>query len=125
VNLRVSKVIGLGPKIETAGSGRANRGGGDGGDHGDHGGGRGGAAVARGPGGGMGGIFGNATTPHRYNLTLSASARNLLNRENLAPPIGNLSSPLFGTSNALAGGGFGPGGSSASNRRIDLLSVAG
>jgi len=126
VNLRVSKTIGLGPKIEST-SGRANRGGGGGDGGGDHGGGpRGGggagAAISRGGGGGgpMGGIFGNNTTPHRYNLTLSANARNLFNRENLAAPIGNLSSPLFGTSNALAGGGFGPGGSSASNRRIDL-----
>lgn len=122
VNLRVSKTIGLGPKIESS-NGRGNRGGG-GGDGGDHGGGpRGGgagAAIARGPGGPGGGIFGNGTTPHRYNLTISANARNLFNRENLAAPIGNLSSPLFGTSNALAGGGFGPGGSSASNRRIDL-----
>lgn len=119
VNMRLSKTIGLGPKIESAGN---RGGGGGGGDHGDRGGGgRGGAgaAIARGPGG-PGGIFGSAATPHKYNLTLSANARNLFNRENLAAPIGNLSSPLFGTSNALSGGGFGPGGSSASNRRIDL-----
>jgi hypothetical protein len=35
----------------------------------------------------------------------------------LAPPVGNLSSPLFGHSNALAGG-F--GGGSTANRRIEL-----
>jgi hypothetical protein len=124
INMRVSKTIGLGPKIESAGGRRNGGGGGGGGDHGGgpRGGGGAGAAIARGGGGGgpMGGIFNNATTPHKYNLTLSANARNLFNRENLAAPIGNLSSPLFGTSNALAGGGFGPGGSSASNRRIDL-----
>ena len=74
--------------------------------------------VNGGPGGGMGAIFGNASTPHRYNLTLSANARNLLNYTNAAPPVGNINSPLFGTSNALAGG-FG-GGNSDYNRRIDL-----
>ena len=34
------------------------------------------------------------------------SARNLFNRANLAPPIGTLSSPLFGQSNAIASGFF-------------------
>jgi len=37
----------------------------------------------------------------------------------LASPIGNLSSPLFGTSNAIAGG-FGPGGSATANRHIEM-----
>jgi hypothetical protein len=50
-------------------------------------------------------------------LTFSVSARNLLNNVNYAPPIGNLSSPLFGTSNALAGAPFSSGSAS---RRIDL-----
>jgi hypothetical protein len=45
------------------------------------------------------------------------NARNVLNHVNLATPIGNLTSPLFGESNALAGGPF---SSSASNRRIEL-----
>ena len=36
---------------------------------------------------------------------------------NLAPPVGNLNSPLFGRSNALLGGWW---SSSAANRRIDL-----
>jgi hypothetical protein len=42
---------------------------------------------------------------------------------NLSPPVGNLSSPLFGQSLAtVAGFGFGPGGgsSSAGNRRMEL-----
>ena len=117
VNLRLSKTFGLGPKLESdnGGGARGNRGGGgDGG--GDHG--HGGGPVMRGPGGGMAAIFGAPSTPHRYNLTFTANARNLFNRVNLAPPIGNLSSPLFGTSNALSGN-FGPGGN-ASNRRVDL-----
>jgi hypothetical protein len=51
-------------------------------------------------------------------LTVTALSRNLLNHPNLAPPVGNLSSPLFGESIALVSGG---GGNSASgNRRIEL-----
>ena len=61
----------------------------------------------------MGGFDGGGGSGQRYNLTLSVSARNLFNNVNLANPVGNLSSPLFGTSNALAGGPF-------SFRRIDL-----
>jgi hypothetical protein len=59
---------------------------------------------------------GNATN-HRYNLTISVSARNIFNSVNYAPPVGNLSSPLFGQPTALAGGFF---SSNAANRRIDL-----
>src|ERR1019366_969937 len=51
-------------------------------------------------------------------LTISGQARNLLNHPNLASPVGNLSSSLFGQSVVLTGGG---GGNSASgNRRIEL-----
>lgn len=72
-----------------------------------------------GPRGGPGGMFGESGSG-RYNLTLSASARNLLNNVNLGMPIGNLTSPLFGTSNSIAAG-FGPGGASATaNRRIEF-----
>jgi hypothetical protein len=46
-------------------------------------------------------------------LIFSISARNLLNHSNLANPVGNLSSPLFGRSVALAGG-------AAGSRRLDL-----
>ena len=81
-----------------------------------------------GGGGGFRNIFGDATTEHRYNLTFAVSARNLLNHVNPGLPIGNLTSPLFGESNSLAGG-FGPGGGGggpggaqnvANNRRIEL-----
>jgi hypothetical protein len=67
----------------------------------------------------MGG-FGGDSSGHRYSLTLGVSARNLFNRVNLAPPIGNLSSPDFGQSIALAGGIF---NSSAANRRVDLIAT--
>lgn len=53
----------------------------------------------------------------RYSLTFSVTARNVLNTVNLSTPVGNLSSPLFGTSTSIHG--FGPGGASA-NRMVDL-----
>ena len=119
LNLRVSKTIGIGPRLERASSGRGGRGGGGGGhEHGGFGG--------FGGGGGMGGMFGGGATDHRFNLTISAFARNLLNRQNLAPPVGVLSPQAytgnsdFGESIALAGGGGPGGGSQANNRRIDL-----
>jgi hypothetical protein len=115
LNLRVSKAFGLGKKLEASSGAGAS------------GGGRGGAGGGRGPGGGLGGRglssgggnpfgFGDATG-RRYTLTFSATARNIFNNVNVAPPIGNLSSPLFGQSNALAGGFF---SSPAANRRVDL-----
>ena len=64
---------------------------------------------------------GAAPNEYRYNLTVSLSFQNVLNRVNLAPPVGNLSSSNFGQSVGLSGtfGGFGGGGSSgAGNRRI-------
>ena len=61
---------------------------------------------------------GGDNTGKRFNLTASVSARNLFNRQNLASPESNLSSPNFGQSLALAGG-FG-GGASVYNRRVDL-----
>lgn len=43
---------------------------------------------------------------------------NAFNIVNLGSPVGQLSSPIFGKSNSLAGGGFGPPG--GGNRRIDF-----
>ena len=53
----------------------------------------------------------------RYSMTFSVNARNIFNNVNPAPPIGNLSSRLFGQSTALAGGVF---NTQSANRRIDL-----
>jgi len=64
---------------------------------------------------GVGG--GPERSSQRYTLTLSANARNIFNNVNPAPPIGNLSSGLFGQSTALAGGVF---NTQSANRRIDL-----
>lgn len=63
---------------------------------------------------------GPAPSEYRYNLTVSLSFQNVLNKVNLSTPIGNLSSPNFGQSLGLSNfGGFGGGGSSgAGNRRI-------
>jgi hypothetical protein len=122
VNLRVSRTWGFGAH-KTAGSNETQDGPmpmpppGGGGPGGPGGGGGGGMR-----GGGPGGPFGvGGSSDNRYSLTLSVSARNLLNTTNLGNPIGNLSSPLFGQSNSLAGG-FGPGGGmgAAGNRRIEL-----
>jgi hypothetical protein len=115
LNLRLSKTFGFGK--ETAAGGAGPGGGG-------HGGGapRGGGGFGGGPRAGMGAIFGPGNTTHRYNLTFSVNARNVLNRVNLAAPVGNLSSPNFGQSVQLAGGPFagGPGSNPAANRKIEL-----
>jgi hypothetical protein len=117
MNLRLSKTFGFGREA-TGGSGASPDGGPGGGRGrgGPPGGGLGGRGLsgAGGPGGGFGG---GAATSRRYNLTFSVSARNVLNRVNLAPPVGSLSSPLFGESNALAGGPYSFG---SATRRIDL-----
>jgi len=57
-----------------------------------------------------------------YRLTLSLFVANVFNHTNAGTPIGNLSSPLFGTSNSLSGlGQFTFGASSAqSNRSVSL-----
>lgn len=104
MNLRTSKAFGFG---ERSGEAPAS--------------GQGGSPMGGGPGGGPGGghYHGSDATAvgHRYSLTVSASARNLLNHVNLNTPVGNLSSPLFGTSTSTHG--FGPGSASA-NRTIDF-----
>ena len=134
LNMRLSKTIGIGPKLEASNGNAAPQGGqgGQGGPRGIPGGGRpggaGGGPGGGGPGGpggggpggprGGGGPFGGAERSNqRYSLTFSANARNIFNNVNPAPPIGNLSSGLFGKSTALAGGVF---NTQSANRRIDL-----
>ncbi|HEX4379266.1 MAG TPA: hypothetical protein VH022_04490, partial [Candidatus Acidoferrum sp.] len=112
VNVRLSKTFGFGKKKETAATGPNGPSGGTFGRGPGGGGGRGGY---RG-GGGPGGMDAGATN-RRYALTFAVSGRNIFNNVNVALPVGDLSSPLFGQSNGLAGGPF---GSSTSNRRVDL-----
>jgi hypothetical protein len=109
LNLRVSKTFGFGPETKSGG-----------GMMGGPGGGRG-----RGPGGGFGGAMGGpmslgSVTNRRYNLTFSINARNVFNNINYAPLVGNLSSPIFGQPNAIAGG---PYGSAAAPRKIELQAM--
>jgi hypothetical protein len=115
LNMRLSKTIGIGPKTEAADNQQQGRQ--RGGPGGIPGAGRPGAGG--GPRGGPGrGPFGGAEkSSQRYSLTFSANARNIFNDVNPAPPIGNLSSALFGKSTALAGGVF---NTQSANRRIDL-----
>jgi hypothetical protein len=112
-NLRLSKTFGFGQKKEaTAAGGPGGRGGGP------AFGGAGHSPAAHGGGDRGGGMFGGGSpTNNKYNLTFSVNARNLFNSVNFGTPIGNLSSPLFGEANSLAGQ---PYSSPTANRRIDL-----
>jgi len=115
LNMHLTKIFSFGKE--------GGGGGGDSSGGGHRGGGRGGP-----PGGGLGprGLSGSGGPPRgmfhpvgskRYTLEFTIDAHNIFNNVNLASPIGNLSSPLFGTSNAL-GGGF--RATSTANRRIEL-----
>jgi hypothetical protein len=112
LNFRFSKTFGFGPVLENA----ANAG---------QGGAMGGGTFGRGPGGpGRGGPSGPGgrgmdagATNKRYALTFAVNVRNAFNNVNLATPIGILTSPQFGESNALAGGPF---NSQTANRTISL-----
>jgi hypothetical protein len=119
LNLRLSKTFGFGRvKEATAAQGPGGPGGGGTFGRGPGGPGGGGGRGGGGGGGGpRGGGFDAGATNKRYGLTFAVSARNVLNNVNLATPIGDLSSPLFGQSNGLAGG---PYSSNTANRRIDV-----
>ena len=119
LNLRVSKSIGIGPRVERgAGASGGGPGGGPPPGGGPHGSGPGGGGL------GPGGLSQSGGPPRldqalqrRYSLTFAAMGRNVFNNVNLAQPVGVLESPLFDKSNALSGGFF---SSPASNRSIDL-----
>jgi Carboxypeptidase regulatory-like domain len=112
LNLRLSKTFGFGQKKEVAAGGAGGPGGG-----GTFGRGPGGPQGGRGGGGGGPMFGGGGSSNYRYNLTFSVSARNVFNNVNYGNFIGNLSSPLFGQANSLAGQ---PYSSATANRRIDL-----
>jgi hypothetical protein len=111
LNLRVSKTFGFGPERATGGMTGMGGGGGRGP------GGPGGGGPGPGGWGGGRGMFGDATTTHRYNLTIGVMARNLFNNVNLATPNGVITSPYFLQSTAINGG---YGASNAVNRRVEL-----
>ncbi len=93
-HMRVSKVIGIGPKIEGS-KGAPGMGGGDG------------SVSGRGLSGAQAQPKLDASVPRKYSLTLVGGALNIFNVVNLGPPNGTLSSPLFGKTQSLASGPFG------------------
>jgi hypothetical protein len=102
LNMRLSKTFGFGAKKESAagGPGGPNIG-----------------SFGRPVRGGHHGFWGMGSNDRKYSLTVGIFARNIFNNVNVNPPIGVLTSPLFGESNSLATGPFSSG---AANRRIDL-----
>jgi hypothetical protein len=110
-NLRVSKTFGFGKKQERAQGGPQGGRGALGGPVGPVG------PGGHGGGGWHGGMMGGGSSGQKYNLTISASARNLFNTLNKGNPSGDIVSSNFGVSTSTAGG-FGP--MNASSRRIDL-----
>jgi hypothetical protein len=82
-----------------------------------------GSGGGRGSGGGMFG-GGGSSTGKRYNLTVGFQVQNLFNNEDLATPIGTLSSPEFGQSTQLVGGGGGGfGGAYTTNSALRRLTL--
>jgi hypothetical protein len=57
----------------------------------------------------------------QYTLRFDVVARNALNHTNLATPVGNVNSPLFGQSNALAGTGSPTGANREINLQVQLI----
>jgi hypothetical protein len=117
INMHLTKTFSFGRLVgESAGNSEGGHGGHG---HGSRGGPPGGSLGPSGlsAGGGLHGMIHGERGNRRYNLEITIDAHNVLNNVNLAPPIGNLSSMLFGQSNALAGGFH---ASSTANRRIEL-----
>ncbi|MGA2714710.1 MAG: carboxypeptidase-like regulatory domain-containing protein [Bryobacteraceae bacterium] len=105
LNVRFAKTWGFGPE---KGGTRASA--------------AGGSPIGTGPPeGGSRSIFGSSSSGRRYDLTLSLTARNLLNHLNPGAITGNITSPLFGQANSLNSGPTGPGvfSENANNRRLE------
>jgi hypothetical protein len=90
-HIRISKVVGIGPRIERQTGGPQG----------------GGTVNGRGLGGSQAAPKLDATVPRKYNLTFILGALNVFNIVNRGAPNGVLNSPLFGTSQTLANGQFG------------------
>ena len=91
LHMRVSKVVGVGPR-------QTEKGGDDNFQNN--------SVNGRGLSGGGAPVKLDATAPRRFNVTFAAVALNVLNIVNWAPPNGVLESPLFGKSQSLASGQF-------------------
>jgi hypothetical protein len=107
VNLRVAKAIGFGAEAGRSAEKRPSVS-------------AGGATAAQASGRGLGGIIGMPKTVRRYNMIISMSVQNLLNHTNPGPITGDITSPLFGSANRIAGGPNGEGFfETANNRRLE------
>ncbi|HTA45523.1 MAG TPA: carboxypeptidase regulatory-like domain-containing protein [Bryobacteraceae bacterium] len=72
------------------------------------------------PASGGSSLFANPAA-RRYSLTVGMSARNLINHNNPGTLIGNITSPLFGQANQIAGNANSQGFfENANNRRLEL-----
>jgi hypothetical protein len=108
MHMRVSKVIGIGPRIEGA-KGAAGMQGGNG------------SVNGRGLSGAQAQPKLDATVSRKYSLTLIGGALNIFNIVNLGTPNGTLNSPLFGKTQSLASGPF--GSPTAGNRAVFVQAV--
>ena len=108
MNARLSRTFSFGKEAGGGGGGGFH-------GHGRGGGGLGGRGLS---GGGGGPRFGGSSSNRRYQLELGVMAHNAFNKVNLGTPVGNLTSPLFGQSNSLAGGFF---NNQSANRSINLF----
>lgn len=108
-NLRLSRSFGIGPKTEAAlaAAAQAGRPGGPG-TFGGIGGGRPGGGGGRGGFGGGGGPMGGfgSGSDRKYTLTIGAQAQNLFNEVPYGIPVSTMTSPQFGKTLGLGGGGF-------------------
>jgi hypothetical protein len=150
VNLRISRAVGIGPKLASAnnnqnaggpppGGGGPPQGGGGGGGGGrgggPPGGGLGPGGLGGGPGGGRGGpggMFGSTGTGHKYSLNFSVQALNLFNDIDYGQPNGTViptpdkTTGLYGPgsqfdhSTTLAGGIFSTGSAA---RRVFMQAI--
>jgi hypothetical protein len=92
-HVRISKVIGVGPRTKTAGQGQTYTANAN-------------SVSGRGIGNGGAAVRLDQTAPRRFNLTFVIGASNAFNIVNLGTPNGVLLSPLYGKTQALAGGPF-------------------
>ncbi len=92
-HVRISKVIGVGPRTKTAGEGQTYTANGN-------------SVSGRGIGNGAAAVRLDQTAPRRFNLTFVVGAANAFNIVNLGTPNGVLLSPLFNTTQSLASGPF-------------------
>ena len=107
VNLRIGKAFGFGPSKENAAKPAQ--------------GGSGPAPLGPVTNQGLRGLLGSPSAGRRYNLSVSMSIRNLLNHTNPGPIVGDITSPLFGRSNQIAGAPNGEGFfETANNRRLEM-----